>query len=74
MPISQGGIVGVLLLNSCPKCKGDMTLGNKDQYGWYEQCLQCGYLRDLETIVQVEEQPAEVKRKVVPSRPKRKAS
>jgi hypothetical protein len=51
-----------------------MTLGNKDQYGWYEQCLQCGYLRDLETIVQIEEQPAEVKRKVVPSRPKRKAS
>jgi hypothetical protein len=33
-----------------------MVLGNKDEYGWYEQCLQCGYLRDLETIVQVEQQ------------------
>jgi hypothetical protein len=34
-------------------------LGNKDKYGWYEQCLQCGYLRDAEIIVQVERQPAE---------------
>jgi len=33
-------------------------LANKDQYGWYEQCLQCGYVRDPEIIVQVERQPA----------------
>jgi hypothetical protein len=50
--------VGGLGFNSCPRCKGDIMLGNKDQYGWYEQCLQCGYLRDLEIIVQVERQPA----------------
>ena len=44
--------------NSCPRCKGDIMLANKDQYGWYEQCLQCGYVRDPEIIVQVERQPA----------------
>jgi hypothetical protein len=31
----------------CPRCqKGDTAL-DKDQYGWYEYCLQCGYVRDL---------------------------
>jgi ssDNA-binding Zn-finger/Zn-ribbon topoisomerase 1 len=63
--------VGVLLLNSCPKCKGDVILGNKDQYGWYEQCLQCGYLRDLEVIVQVGRQPATEKRMTKSRRSKR---
>jgi len=54
--------VAVISLNSCPKCQGDMVLDNKDEYGWYEQCLQCGYLRDLEVIVQVDRQPAAEKR------------
>jgi hypothetical protein len=27
--------------------------------GWYEECLQCGYLRDLKTILEVREQKAE---------------
>ena len=44
--------------NSCPRCEGDIMMGNKDQYGWYEQCLQCGYLREPEIIVPVERQPA----------------
>ncbi len=26
----------------CPKCGGNIYL-DKDHYGWYEQCLQCGY-------------------------------
>ena len=58
-----GGCVGTFSLNSCPRCKGDVLLGNEDQYGWYEQCLQCGYIRDLQTIVQVEQPPAEEKKK-----------
>jgi len=37
----------MLRLKSCPKCKnGDVTL-DRDYYGWYEYCLQCGYMRDL---------------------------
>lgn len=43
----------MLRLKGCPKCKGTVAL-DRDHYGWYELCLQCGYHRDLETIVQVE--------------------
>ena len=28
----------------------------RDHWGWFEQCLQCGYLRDLENVVQVKKQ------------------
>jgi Zn ribbon nucleic-acid-binding protein len=32
----------------CPRCKrGNMAL-DKDNYGWYEYCIQCGYLQDLD--------------------------
>jgi len=40
----------------CPRCGGDILL-DRDQYSWYEQCLQCGYERDLESIGEFEEQP-----------------
>ncbi|MBM2826017.1 MAG: hypothetical protein HW403_81 [Dehalococcoidia bacterium] len=34
---------------SCPKCHiGDLML-EKDPFGWYRQCVQCGYLEDLAT-------------------------
>jgi len=39
-------------LKSCPRCKGDLYL-EKDIYGWYEQCLQCGYVKDLDPIYEV---------------------
>lgn len=44
----------MLWLDNCPRCKGDVEL-NSDYYGWYQQCLQCGYLRDLQTVVRVKE-------------------
>ena len=34
----------------CHRCKGTMVR-ERDLHGWYEQCLQCGYLRDLENVV-----------------------
>ena len=40
----------MLRLKSCPRCKGNIRF-DRDQYGWYEECIQCGYLRDLESIV-----------------------
>jgi len=41
----------MLKLKGCPKCKkGDVVL-DRDHYGWYEYCIQCGYLRDLESMV-----------------------
>jgi len=50
--------VALISLNSCPRCRGDVVLDNKDQFGWYEQCLQCGHIKDLQTVVRVEPQPA----------------
>jgi hypothetical protein len=45
--------VGNLKIGSCPRCnKGEVFL-DRDQYGWYECCLQCGYTRDLPDIAPV---------------------
>ena len=44
------------MVKGCPRCKGDMFV-DRDQYGWYEQCVQCGYLRALENVVAAEQQP-----------------
>ena len=41
----------MLRLKSCPRCKGDIVR-DRDQWGWYEQCIQCGYLRDLQNVVE----------------------
>jgi len=46
----------VLRLKSCPKCKrGDIGV-DRDQYGWYEYCIQCGYMRNLVSMVELEQQ------------------
>ena len=37
----------MLILKGCPRCKGDMNT-SKDMYGEYEECLQCGYMLDVE--------------------------
>jgi len=48
----------MLKLKGCPKCKkGDVTL-DRDHYGWYEYCIQCGYMRDLESMVEFGQQQA----------------
>lgn len=36
----------------CPKCGGDLFV-DYDINGWYEECLQCGYLHDLRTVLEV---------------------
>lgn len=35
----------------CPKCDGNLYL-DKDYNGWYEQCLQCAYMKDLAVVYQ----------------------
>ena len=43
---------------SCPRCKtGDVGV-DRDHHGWYEYCIQCGYLRDLAGVVEVETKPS----------------
>ncbi|MAF86138.1 MAG: hypothetical protein CL875_06690 [Dehalococcoidales bacterium] len=54
----------MLNLKICPRCKGGVVL-DRDHWGWYEQCIQCGYLHDLPNIAEVELSLAqEAKRKV----------
>jgi len=36
----------MIKLKACPKCHGDLYL-ERDQYGRYMSCLQCGYLMEL---------------------------
>ena len=36
---------------SCPKCGGREFL-DKDYYGDYAQCLQCGHLRNLDKVIE----------------------
>lgn len=31
----------------CPRCKGRI-FRNKDEDGWHEQCIRCGYIRYLD--------------------------
>ena len=35
-----------MLTNRCPKCGGNLTL-EKDRFGYYYDCLQCGYEKNL---------------------------
>jgi len=33
----------------CPKCKSMLNLV-KDQYGWFVECISCGFTRDIEHL------------------------
>jgi ssDNA-binding Zn-finger/Zn-ribbon topoisomerase 1 len=53
--VSRKGDTEVLKLKSCPRCKkGDIAL-DRDHHGWYEYCIQCGYVRDLISMVELEQ-------------------
>ena len=36
----------MLQIKACPRCAGDLHT-NRDLYGNYVECLQCGYMKDL---------------------------
>ncbi|MDD5038890.1 MAG: hypothetical protein PHN78_06195 [Dehalococcoidales bacterium] len=36
-------------LRSCPRCGGDIFI-DKDLFGGYEKCLQCGYCTELRRL------------------------
>ncbi|MDP3878938.1 MAG: hypothetical protein Q8Q07_01355 [Dehalococcoidales bacterium] len=38
-------------LKNCPRCQGDLFV-DRDIDGWYAQCLQCSYRRDLKAIAE----------------------
>jgi len=47
----------------CPKCKGYLIL-ERDNYGLYKQCLQCGFIHDLSTVDHVSKQQAEEQKQI----------
>lgn len=36
----------MLYFKACPRCQGDMH-ENRDIYGTYRECLQCGHMIDM---------------------------
>ncbi len=36
-------------LKACARCNGDVYI-DRDMDGWFEQCLQCSYRRELKDI------------------------
>jgi hypothetical protein len=44
--------MGKLIVRNCPRCRKGEIFFDKDEYGWYECCLQCGYSRDLPNLAQ----------------------
>ena len=54
----KGGGAEMWRFKGCPKCGGDLFV-DYDLNGWYEECLQCGYLHDLRTILEVKEDKPE---------------
>jgi len=50
--------LGMFRLKACPRCKGDLVF-EQDHWGWYEQCIQCGYLHDLQNEVEVKQRQAQ---------------
>lgn len=51
--------------NSCPRCRGDLFI-DYDLDGWFQQCLQCGYRKELKELKK-EVQPVGVERVPVKS-------
>jgi len=42
--------MGKLKIGPCPRCRKGEVFIDRDIYGWFENCLQCGYTRDLPDI------------------------
>jgi DNA-directed RNA polymerase subunit M/transcription elongation factor TFIIS len=51
----------MLIHKQCPKCGGNIYL-SADYYGRYEQCLQCGYSRDLDAVNKYKNQTVQAKK------------
>ena len=43
----------MMRLKGCPRCNGDLII-DRDGNVWYEWCLQCGFERELESIVSLQ--------------------
>ena len=48
----------MMKLHACKKCQGALIL-DKDEFGWYEECIQCGYTRDIPLDTSVDKRSTE---------------
>jgi Zn ribbon nucleic-acid-binding protein len=56
-------------LKACPRCEGDVFIDKDKEHDiWYEQCLQCGYQRELRVVCEFEAQPEREKEPVLAGR------
>ena len=63
-------MVEVLTVSSCPRCRGSLY-ANRDQYGNYNECLQCGYMIDFAKLGNIRAgQPSYVQPTFAPSEDK----
>ncbi len=46
------GNMAVWKFKSCPRCSGDLFI-QRETDGWYEECLLCGYQRDVSNLITV---------------------
>ncbi len=47
-------------LKSCPRCGGDIFVDCDEEKNWSAQCLQCGYVHQMENPHPVEKEPVYV--------------
>jgi hypothetical protein len=43
--------MGKWIIHGCPKCGGSMMV-DKDEDGWYEECINCSFRSDLKVFVE----------------------
>jgi hypothetical protein len=53
----------MLSWQSCPKCKGKIYV-DRDLYGWFVECLMCGFSHDLEELGISQEKSIQVELKL----------
>jgi len=39
---------------TCPRCKSRMNV-DRDEHGWFVECITCGYMRDLHKVAVTKE-------------------
>jgi hypothetical protein len=44
-------------IHGCPRCHGTLIV-DKDEDGWYEQCINCAFRNDLNIAVEPTRKPA----------------
>lgn len=55
---------------SCPRCGGDIFI-DKESQGWYEQCLQCGHLRNILGTIKVDQPGGEEEKEKALTQPRK---